>query len=64
MRSSLPTLDEFAPQFRSLVRAQKSLIQVCLDCGFSDQSYFTKVFQKYTGHTPGGYRRSDGPNGR
>lgn len=41
-----------------LVRTEKSLIQICLDCGFSDQSYFTKVFQKYTGRTPGEYRRS------
>lgn len=41
-----------------LARTEKSLIQVCLDCGFSDQSYFTKVFQKYTGQTPGEYRRT------
>jgi AraC-like DNA-binding protein len=40
-----------------LVRTEKSLIQICLDCGFSDQSYFTKVFQKHTGHPPGEYRR-------
>jgi AraC-like DNA-binding protein len=40
-----------------LTRTEKSLIQICLDCGFSDQSYFTKVFQKYVGKTPGEYRR-------
>jgi len=40
-----------------LVRSDKSLIHICLDCGFSDQSYFTKVFQKYVGKTPGEYRR-------
>ncbi|MHB9037647.1 MAG: helix-turn-helix domain-containing protein [Armatimonadota bacterium] len=40
-----------------LTRTEKSLIQICLDCGFSDQSYFTKVFQKYVGRTPGEYRR-------
>jgi AraC-like DNA-binding protein/ligand-binding sensor protein len=40
-----------------LVRTEKSLIQICLDCGFSDQSYFSKVFQKHTGHPPGEYRR-------
>ena len=44
-----------------LARTEKSLIQITLDCGFSDQSYFTKVFQKYTGHTPGEYRRSHRP---
>ena len=40
-----------------LARTDHSLIQICLDCGFSDPSYFTKVFQKYTGQTPGEYRR-------
>lgn len=41
-----------------LARTEKSLVQVCFECGFSDQSYFTKVFQKYTGQTPGEYRRT------
>jgi AraC-like DNA-binding protein len=41
-----------------LTCTEKSLIQICLDCGFSDQSYFTKVFQRYTGHTPGEYRHA------
>jgi len=41
-----------------LVRSDKSLIQICLDCGFSDPSYYTKVFRKYTGHTPSEYRRT------
>jgi AraC-like DNA-binding protein/ligand-binding sensor protein len=42
-----------------LTLTEKSLTQICFDCGFSDQSYFTKVFQKYTGRTPGEYRRSN-----
>ncbi|MHB9133282.1 MAG: helix-turn-helix domain-containing protein [Armatimonadota bacterium] len=40
-----------------LALTEKSLIQIGLDSGFSDQSYFTKVFQKHTGRTPGEYRR-------
>ena len=40
-----------------LVLTEKSLIEIGLDSGFNDQSYFTKVFQKYTGRTPGEYRR-------
>jgi AraC-like DNA-binding protein len=36
----------------------KSIVQICLECGFNDQSYFTKVFQKYTGLTPREYRMS------
>ncbi len=47
-----------------LARTEKSVIQICLDCGFSDQSYFTKVFQKYVGKTPGEYRRSKRSNNR
>jgi AraC-like DNA-binding protein len=39
-----------------LATSEKSLVQVCLDCGFSDQSYFTKVFQRHVGCTPGEYR--------
>ncbi len=34
-----------------------SLSAIALDCGFKDQSYFTKVFRKYFDRTPGGYRR-------
>ena len=41
-----------------LTRTEKGLLQICLDCGFSDQSYFTKVFQKYTGRPPGEYRKA------
>ena len=41
-----------------LVMTEKSLVEISFDTGFNDQSYFTKVFQKYTGKTPGEYRRS------
>ncbi len=30
--------------------------QVALECGFSDQSYFSKVFRRYQGSTPKDYR--------
>lgn len=33
-----------------------SLVQVALDCGFSSQASFTRVFRKWTGLTPGQYR--------
>lgn len=41
-----------------LAHTEKSIVEIGFDCGFSDQSYFTKVFQKYVGKTPGEYRRS------
>lgn len=41
----------------ALTLTEKTLAEVSAECGFTDQSYFTKVFQKYTGHTPGEYRK-------
>ncbi len=35
-----------------------SLINVALSCGFEDQSYFSKVFKRFTGLSPGKYRES------
>jgi len=37
---------------------EKSLAEISAECGFADQSYFTKVFQKHTGQTPREFRRS------
>ena len=33
-----------------------SIARICQESGFNDQSYFTKVFQRYTGQTPREYR--------
>ncbi len=33
-----------------------SILQICSMCGFEDQSYFVKVFRKYTGTTPARFR--------
>lgn len=41
-----------------LVRTDKSLVQIALECGFADQSYFTRVFRRYTGKTPRAFRAS------
>lgn len=39
-----------------LRRTGTGITQIALDCGFGDQSYFTRVFKRYTGQTPGAYR--------
>jgi AraC-like DNA-binding protein len=45
-----------------LLRSEKSLAEVALGAGFTDQSYFTKVFRKHMGCTPKEYRtRRGGP---
>ncbi len=40
-----------------LQRTDDEIIIIALDTGFSDQSYFTKVFSRYTGMTPKAYRK-------
>lgn len=40
-----------------LRRTDKSLLQIALEVGFSDQSYFTKVFRRQMSATPGEYRQ-------
>jgi len=44
-----------------LVRTDAPLAQIALECGFGDQSYFTRVFRKRTGRTPGDYRHGRPP---
>lgn len=40
-----------------LVDAKQSISDIALRMGFSDQSYFSKVFKKVEGMTPGKYRK-------
>ena len=42
-----------------LRHSDKSLLLISLECGFEDQSYFTKVFRRYRGCTPRGFRTQD-----
>ena len=38
-------------------KTSKSLAEVGIEVGFSDQSHFTRVFTQMTGETPGALRR-------
>jgi len=40
-----------------LLETSASLIAIALDCGFSDQSHFTRMFTRHVGTTPGRWRR-------
>jgi AraC family transcriptional regulator len=42
---------------RLLCNQQLSLPEVALACGFSDQSHFTRVFRRFSGTSPGVWRR-------
>jgi AraC family transcriptional regulator len=41
-----------------LSRSNRSLADIASDCGFADQSHFTRVFTRAVGLTPGEYRRA------
>lgn len=41
---------------RELADPDRSLAEVAADCGFADQSHFTRTFKRFTGLTPGAYR--------
>lgn len=41
---------------------KKSIAQVAQEVGYTDQSYFTKVFKKTEGMTPKSFRRNFGPS--
>ena len=41
-----------------LVRTSKTIAEIAGECGFCDQSYFSKVFRRYKGETPARYRDS------
>lgn len=43
-----------------LVHTDKPLAAIALECGFRDQSYFTKVFKRYRHTTPLRYRKQFG----
>ena len=42
-----------------LEQSDATIYEIAAKCGFSDQGYFSKVFQKEFGITPSAYRLSD-----
>jgi transcriptional regulator GlxA family with amidase domain len=40
----------------ALVFSHRSIVEVALDCGFADQSHFTREFRRHFGRTPRAYR--------
>ena len=41
-----------------LTETGKSLNEIAASCGFDDQSWFSKIFKRYTGVSPGKYRET------
>jgi AraC-like DNA-binding protein len=44
-----------AERARALIRTERSLAEVAVDCGFADQSHMTRVFVGHFGFTPGAW---------
>ena len=42
---------------KMLINSTQSIKTIALDCGFSDQNYFVKVFKKYYSVSPSAYRK-------
>ncbi len=42
---------------RELVETRLPIVRIALDCGYSDQSAFTRQFRRTTGYTPSEFRR-------
>jgi len=47
-----------------LARTDRSLVQIALDCGFCDQSHFSKAFRRHAGAAPLEFRRSHAQSAR
>ncbi len=47
---------------RALLETTDKLItDIAVETGFCDHSHFIKTFKRFTGHTPGAYRRTHRP---
>jgi YesN/AraC family two-component response regulator len=42
---------------RMITQTDRSMLEIAIEAGFNEQSYFGKVFKRYTGQTPLEYRR-------
>jgi AraC family transcriptional regulator len=47
---------------RLILRTDRSLAQIALDCGFGDQAHIANLFRRMVGVSPGAWRRAHGTN--
>ena len=42
---------------QGLLKSNDSILEICMECGFNSQAYFSRIFRAYTGLTPNQYRK-------
>jgi len=52
-------LEESARRLRDPAHDSRSVTEIAFDCGFTDASYFGRMFRARYGRTPGDFRRAD-----
>ena len=52
-------LEESARRLRDPAHDSRSVTEIAFDCGFTDASYFGRMFRAGYGRTPGDFRRAD-----
>jgi AraC family transcriptional regulator len=62
------TIGEYIRQLRincaclALSRTNRTIVEIALEAGFSSQAHFSTVFRRFTGFTPGAYRKAANAN--
>lgn len=41
-----------------LIRSNKKVLEICMDVGFNNLSYFINIFKKNTGYTPSAFKKN------
>lgn len=49
---------------RLLSESELSILEIAEFCGYNDQSYFTRIFKRYSGFSPTQYRKFNNQNGQ
>jgi AraC-like DNA-binding protein len=62
-KMTLMTFTEFVNQYRinqakTLLLLDKTVSEVCFDCGFESLSYFNRIFKKITGDNPMAFKKN------
>ncbi|WP_394803527.1 helix-turn-helix domain-containing protein [Niabella hibiscisoli] len=60
------TFSDFVNQYRiqkscMLLHQDKSISEVCFECGFNNVTYFNRLFKQVMNETPSGFKKENKP---